>query len=67
MMQVPGMRVSQARAIGVHWEMLTRPMAMCQAMGIPPRAMETIQISLVGKMRQYMSRIGTLVTAIVAT
>jgi hypothetical protein len=67
MMQVPGMRASQARAIGVHWKMLRRTMAMSQAMKIPPRTIETIQISLVGKMRQYMSRIGTLVTAIVAT
>jgi hypothetical protein len=67
LIQVPGMRVSQARAIGVHWKMLTRTIAMPQAMGTLPRTMEAIRISLVGKMRQYMSRIDTLVTAIVAT
>lgn len=67
LIQVPGMRVSQARAIGVHWKMHTRIIAMPHARDIPPRIMEAMRISLVGKMRQYISRIETLVTAIVVT
>lgn len=65
--QVPGMRVSQARAIGVHWKTLTRIMATHHEIDMPPRIMEAMRISLVGKMRQYMSKIETLVTATVVT
>lgn len=66
-MQVPGTLMSQARAIGVHWKMLTRMIAMPQAIDIPPRIMEAIRISLVGKIRQYMSKIEALVSDIVVT
>ena len=67
LIQVPGIRVSQARAMGVHWKTLTRIIAIPHAIDTPPRIMEAMRISLVGKMRQYMSRIETLVIAIVVT
>lgn len=40
---------------------------MLHAIDIPPKIIEAMRISLVGKMRQYMSRIETLVVAIVVT
>ena len=64
LVQVPVMRVSHARAIGVHWEMSTRIIAMPHVVDIPTRTMEAMRISLVGKMRQYLRRIDTLMTAI---
>lgn len=67
LIQVPGIRVSQARAIGAHWKTLTKIIAMPHAIDIPPKMMEEMRISLVGKMRQYMRRIETLVIAIVVT
>jgi hypothetical protein len=65
LIQVPGIRLSQARAIGVHWKMLTKMIAVAQASDIPPRIIEAMRISFVGKMRQYMSKMEILVTAIV--
>jgi hypothetical protein len=66
-MQVPGILLSHARAIGVHWKMLTRIMAIAQAIETPPKTEEAIRISLVGKIRVYISRMEVLVTAMVVT